>query len=211
MPLVLNTFIIAMSFVLMREWINIDIVFGYLIVWLFLATNMSIYRDLYSEKKMKKLKYYFIESSTNLVNVYYIRYIIYVINNLLIVYCIAWILRIFGFTSKSFSIIDICFLLLAFISVYFIFLILCIMGIVYDRFSNAINFIKSITFFGLVLNKTCIAPMAGVVNNVAIHFFTGLNEIEFKVTILVNLLIYSIIGYLISVLVVEKMKFKIIN
>lgn len=205
-PLVLNIIILSFSFTLIETWVNIDFIFAYLVVWLFFSTNMSLQKELYSDKKSKKFKYYYINSKNTLVNVYYSRYVVYLIKNVLLLFLVIWCLSLLGVCDKKCSFLDLLYLICSFISVFAIFFVLTFIGVVYDRFNSIINFVKVVIFFGMLYNRAVFAPMAGTINVIANSFLDDTGVEKLKLAFLMNFLVYSALGYIVSVIFVDKYK-----
>lgn len=110
LPILLNLSIIIIVFQIFKEHITVDYIFAYLMVWLFMSTYTSINIDLHTEMKNGRIKYYFIESNNNFVNVYFCRYISNLMKNIFIITVVCFLLDLFEVIGISMNIIVFLFL-----------------------------------------------------------------------------------------------------
>lgn len=211
LPIILNILIISVCFILLKDWISSEYIFAYLIVWLFFSTQMSMYKDLQLDKQSGKFKYYFLSSNTFLVKVYNCRYLIYLLKNCVLLYGIVCILKMGGMLMNGISIRQVFIITVAFYSIFFMLFILSLLGVIYDKLSIAINFIRGVIFFYMLVNSSYFLPMGGVINNIANCFLGYTNDNINLIYVLLNFIIYSIVGYLISILFIKKMKLNIVG
>ena len=211
LPLLLNVSIVVVFYNFFRDYITIDYVFAYLMVWLFFSLHSFLSKDLQGEIKNGHIKYYFSESFCRFINVYFCRYILCLIKNLCMIIIIIYVLNLLGLIENHLSIYDYTCLFVGFSSLFGMFFILTLLENRYHHLKLAMNFLLVGSYFFLLINKSQLVPLGGVINNVAMRFLEYSMEKVNLMYLLANGTCYLLIGYVMATFLIYILKTEILK
>ncbi|SFQ48120.1 hypothetical protein SAMN02910358_02376 [Lachnospiraceae bacterium XBB1006] len=211
LSIALNMLIIsAIVFLMENENINTYIV-AYSIVWVLLSVQISFYKGILEDKKSKTIKYYFIENNS-MVYIYFIRYSIICLKNIIIFGCLldlAYLLKVIYF---SVNVIDILVFYLGLWSLFFIDYTICIINLLNKKIQTALNVFKCILLYTIMYKKSIFLPASYAIRRLGDNLLAGHHMKTSEVGIvLINACTYVLVGLFFTKWLTKKSKYSIVS
>lgn len=210
-PMAFNIGVIFLFYLFLKKDMSYTYIVSYSIIWLLLTSQLGMLQDFSSDMKSRRIKYFF-NGDRNLTSIYLSRYIISCTKYSILFYLFFKIIQLTNVIQYNLKFIDVILLCIGLYSFFFINYILTLMTVLNKKMQVAFNFLRCLILYFLIMSNSKILPLSYAVRQLGDNCFANTHfTMNDGFIIVLNSMIYCILGYFICLLLTKYLKYKILE
>lgn len=203
----LNFLIFILFYIFFKNTMSNEYIIIYSIVWLFMSSQMICTKDLTEDYKNNNIKYY----TNQISKVYFIRYLLHCLKLIITIYLLLIISYSIHIINFRINFLDSLVLFLGLLSIYLPSLLFAIFTVLFNKLYTVINIFRVLLLYIIASSENIFLPLSYSIKLITDKFVFNIYYNPSNIfPILLNCILYTLLGYLISSKIIWSLRYKLL-